>query len=38
MQEFKEMSRNPKNDTGITLMPDESNIYVWKGLLQVSRN
>ena len=31
------MSRNPKNDTGITLMPDESNIYVWKGLLQVSR-
>eukprot|EP00891_Asterochloris_glomerata_P007259 jgi/Astpho2/7259/fgenesh1_pm.00113_%23_16_t len=33
-KEFKEMSRNPKNDTGITLMPDESNIYVWKGLLQ----
>ena len=31
------MSRNPKNDTGITLMPDESNIYVWKGLLQVSQ-
>ena len=29
------MSRNPKNDTGITLMPDEANIYVWKGLLQV---
>lgn len=33
-QEYKELSRSKEN-TGITLIPDEANIYAWRALLQV---
>ncbi len=35
LQEFKEVSKLSKDDTGIELRPDENNIYAWKGFLQV---
>lgn len=35
VQEFKEVSKLSKVDTGIELRPDENNIYAWKGFLQV---
>ena len=38
MQELKEATK-PKgaNDTHISLIPSEDNLYVWKALLQVGR-
>ena len=35
LQEFKEVSKLSKDDTGIELRPDENNIYAWRGFLQV---
>ncbi len=35
LQEFKEVSKLSKDDTGIELRPNENNIYAWKGFLQV---
>jgi hypothetical protein len=35
MQEFKEATRNKTADTGITLVPNELNIFVWKAQLKV---
>lgn len=33
-QEYKEAAKSAA-DTGIQLIPDESNIYVWKAIVQV---
>ena len=35
LQEFKEVSKLSKDDTGIELRPNENNIYAWRGFLQV---
>lgn len=34
-QEFKEAIKGKTVDTGITLIPNESNLFVWRALLQV---
>ena len=36
-QEFKEAAK-AEASTGIQLIPDESNIYMWKAVIQVRRN
>jgi hypothetical protein len=35
LQEFKEVSRSKPQDTGITLIPNEANLFIWKALLKV---
>jgi hypothetical protein len=35
-QEYKEAAK-AESETGIQLIPDESNIYVWKAIIQVRR-
>jgi hypothetical protein len=35
LQEFKEVSRSKPQDTGITLIPNEANLFIWRALLKV---
>ena len=35
-QEFKEATKQKPSDTGITLIPNEDNLFAWKALLQVT--
>jgi hypothetical protein len=35
LQEFKEVTRSKPQDTGITLIPNEANLFIWKALLKV---
>jgi peroxin-4 len=35
LKEYKEATRQKLQDTGITLIPNESNLFAWKALLQV---
>eukprot|EP00878_Enallax_costatus_P004699 GHUV01004947.1.p1 GENE.GHUV01004947.1~~GHUV01004947.1.p1 ORF type:complete len:162 (+),score=29.92 GHUV01004947.1:268-753(+) len=34
LKEFKEVSRSKPHETGITLIPNEANLFVWKALLK----
>ncbi len=34
-QEYKEAARQKSQETGITLIPNESNIFSWRALLKV---
>jgi ubiquitin-protein ligase len=36
LKEYKEANKQSTIDTGITLLPNENNLFVWKALLQVS--
>jgi peroxin-4 len=35
VQEYKEVSRSKNQDTGITLVPSETNLYSWQAFLKV---
>lgn len=35
LQEYKEVVRSGAGDTGITLIPSESNLFIWRALLKV---
>ena len=35
VQEYKEATKQKTSDTGITLIPNETNLFVWRALLQV---
>ena len=34
MQEFKEATKQKSSETGITLIPNEDNLFAWKANLQ----
>lgn len=34
LKEYKEATKHSTLDTGITLVPDETNLFIWKALLQ----
>lgn len=36
LQEFKDSTRQKPGDTGITLIPNEDNLFAWKAHLQAS--
>lgn len=35
LQEYKEVTRSKASDTGITLIPNEANLFVWGAQLKV---
>jgi hypothetical protein len=35
LQEYKEVTRSKSGDTGITLIPNEANLFLWRALLKV---
>lgn len=37
-QEFKEASKQKTADTGITLIPNENNLFAWRAVIKVGLN